>query len=346
MPPPKSNPNVPVTYKDIADRCGLSMMTVSRVLRQQAHVKPETREKVEKAAEELGYRPNPMIQALMSGVRRRRVSCQANLAWVMNYDPAKPASEFLQVMMDAAHRRASQLGFGFETVILPRKIRTASDCRKIFEARGIVGVMLAPLSVPGVSPPLPWEDFPYATIGRSLISPQIHYTMAHFQHNMERVLRELAARDYRRVAYLEERTMDQRQDHSAAMVFEYYLRQIPARNRIRPVILEDWDPPRLDAWIRKHRPDVMISGTPQLYELLLQTGRTPPRDLGFVTLSWRESQKECAGIRQPFQELGSSVVEMVVAQIHRNEKGLPSTPKAMLLEGKWFPGTTLKVSGV
>ncbi len=50
---------VSVTIKQIALRAGLSVPTVSRVLNHDAGLfRPETREKVQRAARELGYRPN------------------------------------------------------------------------------------------------------------------------------------------------------------------------------------------------------------------------------------------------------------------------------------------------
>lgn len=56
-----------VTIKDIASRLGLSVSTVSRALSGDALVRSETRETVEKVAEELGYRRNPVAANLRSG---------------------------------------------------------------------------------------------------------------------------------------------------------------------------------------------------------------------------------------------------------------------------------------
>jgi len=50
--------------RDVAERAGVGMMTVSRVLNGTAHVREETRERVYRALEELQYRPNMMARAL------------------------------------------------------------------------------------------------------------------------------------------------------------------------------------------------------------------------------------------------------------------------------------------
>ena len=52
---------------DVAERSGVSHQTVSRVLNNHKNVSEKTRAKVLKAMEELGYRPNLMARALVTG---------------------------------------------------------------------------------------------------------------------------------------------------------------------------------------------------------------------------------------------------------------------------------------
>jgi DNA-binding LacI/PurR family transcriptional regulator len=52
------------TIVDVAKRAGASPSTVSRVLNGNGYVSPETRRRVEKAAEELGYQPNWQARSL------------------------------------------------------------------------------------------------------------------------------------------------------------------------------------------------------------------------------------------------------------------------------------------
>src|SRR4051794_38416822 len=57
-----------VTVKDVAEYTGLSVPTVVQVLGSRAHLfRPETRERVLKAAEKLGYRPNSSAKAMRKG---------------------------------------------------------------------------------------------------------------------------------------------------------------------------------------------------------------------------------------------------------------------------------------
>ncbi|UWR22610.1 LacI family DNA-binding transcriptional regulator [Sulfitobacter sp. S190] len=56
----------PLTLRDVSDACGVSEMTVSRVLRKSGDVSQATRERVLAAAKELGYVPNQIAGSLAS----------------------------------------------------------------------------------------------------------------------------------------------------------------------------------------------------------------------------------------------------------------------------------------
>ena len=59
-----------VTSLDVAERAGVSQSAVSRVFTPGASASARTVEKVKKAAEELGYRPNVLARAMVSGKSR------------------------------------------------------------------------------------------------------------------------------------------------------------------------------------------------------------------------------------------------------------------------------------
>jgi DNA-binding LacI/PurR family transcriptional regulator len=55
------------TLRDVADVAGVSFKTVSNVINGHPHVRPSTREKVERAIAQLGYKPNLSARSLRSG---------------------------------------------------------------------------------------------------------------------------------------------------------------------------------------------------------------------------------------------------------------------------------------
>jgi DNA-binding LacI/PurR family transcriptional regulator len=58
---------VPVGLKDVAQRAGVSIKTVSNVVNGYVHVRPETRDRVNAAIDALGYRPNLTARSLRGG---------------------------------------------------------------------------------------------------------------------------------------------------------------------------------------------------------------------------------------------------------------------------------------
>lgn len=69
---PPATPARTVRMRDVAERAGVGMMTVSRVLNDTAHVREETRDRVYRALEDLNYRPNMMARALR-GIRTHSI---------------------------------------------------------------------------------------------------------------------------------------------------------------------------------------------------------------------------------------------------------------------------------
>ncbi|MCC7504137.1 MAG: LacI family DNA-binding transcriptional regulator [Saprospiraceae bacterium] len=66
--------NHPIRIKDIAERTGVSIGTVDRVLHNRGHVSAEVREKVLRAMEEMGYKPNILARMLVNN-RPFRIAC-------------------------------------------------------------------------------------------------------------------------------------------------------------------------------------------------------------------------------------------------------------------------------
>ncbi len=59
--------------KDVSAHAGVSVKTVSRVLNNHRYVRPETREKVQKAMQELGFKPN-MAARILAGTKSGQIA--------------------------------------------------------------------------------------------------------------------------------------------------------------------------------------------------------------------------------------------------------------------------------
>jgi DNA-binding LacI/PurR family transcriptional regulator len=126
-----------VTMADVARAIGLSHQTVSRVLNGHPAVRPDTRARVLRAVESLGYRGNPAARALVT--RRSRT------LGVVSYDSTLygPAST-----LSGVERAARSAGYFVSVTGLNRV--TAGTVREAFDrltAQDVEGiVIIAPLS--------------------------------------------------------------------------------------------------------------------------------------------------------------------------------------------------------
>jgi len=97
------------TIDDVAIAAGVARVTVSRVLNKADNVRPETRERVMRAVETLGYSVNHQARALASGIERQIMLVHA-------HDPEREPNSYYHAGLElGALRGCSALGFDLIT---------------------------------------------------------------------------------------------------------------------------------------------------------------------------------------------------------------------------------------
>ncbi|MFJ6569196.1 LacI family DNA-binding transcriptional regulator [Streptomyces sp. NPDC091292] len=143
-----------VTLKDVAERAGVSIKTVSNVVRDAPRVSEATRERVMRAVRELGYRPNPSARRLRTG--------RSGLIGLAVPELTTP------YFAELAHRvraEAAELGF---TVLIEETLGDATEELRLATGIGaslLDGVILSPLRVaPDELAPVA-DEFPLVLLG-------------------------------------------------------------------------------------------------------------------------------------------------------------------------------------
>src|ERR1035437_9571570 len=84
-----------VTLRDLAQKAGVSHVTISRALRNDPSISAARRGEVKKLAEEMGYRPDPSLSALAAyRFARQEHKIQSALAWINRYQDPKQWRKF------------------------------------------------------------------------------------------------------------------------------------------------------------------------------------------------------------------------------------------------------------
>ncbi len=93
------------TIRLIARECGFHFTTVALALRNSSKVAASTRAKIQRVAQKLGYRPNPLVSALMAQKRAlKKPEFSSVLAYVsFDGDPTPPSRQPSKVPISPAH---------------------------------------------------------------------------------------------------------------------------------------------------------------------------------------------------------------------------------------------------
>lgn len=346
----KSVPNdAPVRLRDIAEKLGVSTMTVSLGLRAHPSISKTRIEEVQQTAREMGYRPNAMASALAHRKwTHARRTVTASLAWLNRWNVPRDLRNQREFALywEGASAAASDLGYQLEEFVWENDM-TPHRLGKIFHTRSIQGILVPPHPTPPDWTGWRFEQFSLARIGHSVSNLPVHVITTDQVGGSLLAFREIRRRGYRRIglvtsAWAERNTLfqagfllAQSQTSGAAIPRLHLADATPAPSAD--------DLARLERWILRHRPDAVLTDVRSAGTMLARLGLAVPGDLGLAVLS--TSGEGVAGVNQNSREVGKLAVEILVAQIHRNARGIPLTSHVHLVTPTWEDGDTLPDRG-
>lgn len=329
----------PPTMQDVADAAGVARSTVSLALRNDRSIPPATRSRIFAAAEKLGYKTNPLVSALMTSLHTRRTKQRhLVLAYVTTDPEVAPwrSYEMFIELHEGAATRAEELGYKLEEFALRAPGMTPKRYVQMLQARGIIGMLIAPLPLGEHTIELDFTDFAVVGIDMSVARPSIErVSNDHFQSALL-AIRECQALGYRRIGFIVSRQLNERLGHRWISAFHLAQADLPADRRVTPLMPPGTDDilPALPAWYEREKPDVVIMSE------LNPHGHYPlPAEVGMVSLSLEEqSLGEVAGIFQDNRRLGAIAIEHLVARLERCEFSTDDRGRLHMLAGKWMAG--------
>ena len=331
------------TLQDLARLCGVSKMTVSRALRGQPGVSPALAEQIRTAAEKSGYQANPAVGSVMRFLRQSKsTDYRENLAFVWTHPGSQPLP-LLIPWREHARARAEHLGYRLDEFFLRGPGMTSSRLRSILRTRGIRGILFAP----DTEPPLPRISFDVAgfaavLLGSSLLNRGLaRVQFDHFQL-IHLALRHVRKAGYQRPGLLLSPSFDGRtQGRLRAGYLAHSPVPLPERSRL--IYLGDLsERTAIQNWLNRQRPDALLYIEGNVRRVLSNVAPWRiPEDIGLVALSKQSQPGDVAGMSQNAEAIGRAAVDLVVAQIQRQEFGRVPFPLKVTLEGTWSPGATL-----
>ncbi len=194
MQPRREKPTV--TVNDVARAAGVSRQTVSNVFIAPDRVRPETRERVEQAITELGYRPNRVAQSLRS---------QASRMIGYRVEPMQP--QYLASIHDRLLHALAEAGREQDHHLLLFTADSPQDeidnSLWLYRTGAIDGLVLYGIDTDDPRPPaLLRHGLPFAAFGRT--GADLHHPWVDVDNvaGTAAVVEHLVARGHRRIAFI------------------------------------------------------------------------------------------------------------------------------------------------
>jgi LacI family transcriptional regulator len=184
-----------------------------------------------------------------------------------------------------------------------------------------------------------WANFSAVKIDFFPHEPQLPVVTSDHLQIIRLATKKARQMGYRRIAFVMDEGWDITVDRlwSAGFLWEQQL--LPARDRLPAYLFPNEEP--LEDWVRRVRPEVIISKGEFVLPTLEEMGLRVPEDIAFVDIFLEHGDGQTAGVKQSYTAVGALAIEMLAGQMQQNRRGIPLVPTQTCVEGIWFDGASL-----
>lgn len=335
---------------DVARVAGVHQTTVSRALRNDPRITTPVKRRVRRAAEIVGYIPNPLFSAL-GALRRHRADLinQPVIGYIRRApiarDPGVTKIDYVPTPHLAGAREATEhRGYLLEDFVIDNEM-SEKRLNQILVARNITGVLIGPLPEAHSHFKLDWNRLCSVAIDYSFKSPFLDRVVTDSYASMNMVINECLNRGFRRIGIVLSTCSNERNEGLFCAAYALALQQNRLLAKIPPLIFPKWDSASFASWMQRHRPNVIVSSNLMLSYLenwLLHNKISIPSDIGLINLNVYPGIHTHAGIFQDAGFIGKVAANLLIDKIIRNERGIPSSRVSLLSKVHWHDGPTLK----
>lgn len=342
---PRPNPlQMPVpprpTLRQLAKKAGVSATTASLALRGSTKISLRQRTHVAAVAAELGYRPDAKVAELMAYMRTGRQDSAGEVIAYLRQRPDETDSDeetAFEGYLPGARRRAEALGYRLEPFTIGPQFLNYTTVQRIFTARHIRGVIVAPVSSSNLQPNLDWSGLAVVRLGYTTSHPLSHRVGGNAYRNMTHCLRALRTMGYHRIGLALSAYDSIRVEHQWRAAFADDWIHCTPSNRV-PFCNLTAD--NFGQWLGKAKPQVVVAVDSTVKDRIEALHFSVPSDIAFVKVGLQPKDLGLCGIATDFERIGALAVEQLIGCIHRNEFGLPLHPQTVTIEGVWCDGAS------
>lgn len=342
----QSGMNSPITIRSLAKELGLSRTTVSDALRRVGRVDPVTAERVRLAAEKAGYRANPLASALMTELRRSSTNAFHGVIAAIEFHEGSSGSRtkpFHAGLFSGAETRARELGYKMDKFEVGEGRLPVKRLDEILRSRDIHGVLVLPAwNAPDLSR-LDWSRYAGVYTDYIIKFPALHSFCSDHYRSIISALLLLAERGYKRPGLCIEKLRDERLQKRHSAAFSSFLQARLGLETVKPLVFPSaLDEKAFKTWFVEEKPDVVLCHFTEVISWMEECGAKVPDTHGYLSLNTIWKQRACAGFDLQPTMIGARAAESIIAQLFRNELGIPEWPTMTTIPAKWVEGPTLR----
>jgi LacI family transcriptional regulator len=335
-----------VTMRELAKLAGVSTATISLALRDHPRIRAGVRDRVKALATEVGYRPNPVVSQLITQVRASKTTTyQSTLGAILTGDARMYRDvHTFRDWLASCKTRAIELGYGFDVFRLQDVDLSPERLLKILDARKIQGLVVAgpfhgseSLSAFQST----WERSAVVMLGERPNHPMFSCVLNNQFSTSITAFDELIRLGYQRPALCMNPDLDKILEDRFLGGFLVRQTRLPTRQRIPPFDFSSDSKTRFKQWMKRYRPDAILTLHYEIKEWLEEAGVAIPHEVALAHLDRAPDMEDWAGTDQNNTQIGSVAINMLTGQLNRNEVGTQAFQKCMFINSTWKNGSTV-----
>jgi len=304
-----------VKIKNVADAAGVSTATVSRVLANKPHVRPEVKQRVMEVVRKLNYQPNRAAQSLRS-----------NTSKIIALIVADIENPFFQKVSRAVDDTAQELGYNVIVCNTDEDPEKEKGCLELLRVGNLAGAILAPTLV-GLEnfSDIYSLDTPVVMIDRHASNYDVDNVLIDNISSAHRIVTHLIEHGYRRLAgvFGSSTTGRARHDGFLKALKDHDIKPLKDLIKFTEAREEDGFKVAMKLLKMRDRPDAILTSNSLLAAGILLAIRKSrlavPDDIAFASFddtTWAKLiEPPLTVIEQPTYEIGRTAAELLIKRI-------------------------------
>jgi LacI family transcriptional regulator len=332
---------------DIAAKVGVHVTTVSLALRDHPSIPPATRATIRAIAAELGYRRDPLLDAL--NFHRSRLAPQTHSvssAFVVHASASRlfGGRHYQPLVYAGAKAAAEAHRHSLDIFVVGREHLAPARLNSILSSRGITGILLSTFEIDLEQLDLEWDRFCAVKIECLRLAPHLDSVSSDQLQVARLAMRHLRKLGYRRIGLATAHEDQARLAESFGMGVLLEQASLPEAECVAPLIFSLAEVPMLTqwvpAWIREQKIDVVISNWNELLDTFATAGVRLPDDVAFASLDVPPSLPHVAGVVQNHRLVGQRAMEQLAIMAEVHQHGVSPAQTITYIPGYWQDGVT------